>query len=127
MNTQDRFLFRTPIYDDEGFIGFTYWCAGESRNLNIRGSNHNAITGSEFAMPNEQCTGLKDKNGTLVYENDFIDSDGVLYQVVYKDCAFVAKPVHLGIDTYIPLKIFDSFYVVGTIHNYISNIHEQGE
>lgn len=60
----DRFKFRTPYYlpdpdDKDQFIGFEYW---------------NAVDGRPQMMvswgKDEQCTGLKDKNGNLIYEND---------------------------------------------------------
>lgn len=75
----------------------------------------------------EQCTGLKDMSDNLVYENDFIDSDSVLYHVVFIDGAFVANPVMIDIKTTIPLKVLQPFCIVGTVHNYVGTIHDKGE
>jgi hypothetical protein len=73
-----------------------------------------------------QCTGLKDMGDNLVYENDFIDSDGVLYHVVFIDSAFAAKPVMLDINGTIPLRILQPFCVVGTVHNYVGITNNKG-
>lgn len=119
----DRLKFRTPGFFRGEFVGFM--------NYEVEcGAIKNVINPPmmvDVFGDDEQCTGLKDKDDNLVYENDFIDSDGVLYHVVFVDAAFVAKPVMLDINTNIPLKALKPFCIVGTVHNYVGKTHEVKE
>ena len=60
---QDRFKFRIPMFTDKDtFTEFQYIELGDEVECTLCGYNGEP----------QQCTGLKDKNGKLIYENDIV-------------------------------------------------------
>lgn len=115
----DRFKFRTPIYGADGkFKKFVYWPA-------VYGAP--AVTcreGDVFGQP-EQCTGLKDANGVLLYEGDVVnilcevEEQGVL-EWASEEAQFVVRAEQAGF-----VANFDNYR--GTDLEVIGNIHENPE
>ena len=63
----------------------------------------------------EQCTGLKDKNGKLIFEGDVLLFNGSRSPVLFDDGSFVI--LHMG-SVFVPIKqkITDVFEIIGNIH-----------
>lgn len=126
----DRFKFRvwnknTHSYTTGGAIKFGGLCFVDKEDFGIKLGEH------QECYIIEQCTGVKDKNGNLIYEGDIIhevDKDAEiddLSQIVWNQstCHFMKLDLpDTGLDRHCILCEDDSPYV-----EIIGNIHEQKE
>lgn len=106
----DRFLFRAwDNINDQWLKIPIFFLDIHNGWLTGFGNNEKAI-GNRYTL--EQCTGLKDKNGKLIYEGDIVDNGCACSFVIFKDCAFRFSYNEQVIGGWVS----DELEVIGNIH-----------
>ena len=101
----NRFNFRAWDKKANHYLDSFYIMPDESKVI-----YSSAIDEDEVVI--EQCTGLKDKSGKLIYEGDVLNGGVINYQVLWYEGKFVLKN---GCKNY-PAGGCDLLELVGNIH-----------
>lgn len=83
--------------------------------------NVGCLMGIEFEQNRytiERCTGMKDRKGKLIYENDRFKNGGLFWWVTWFRYGWYATAVNEhGSQGWARLEDFDSITILGTIHD----------
>ena len=125
----ERFNFRTPIYGaDEKFKKFVYWNAEN-------GFPATTCRIGDVFKETEQCTGLSDKNGKLIYEGDIVllDDTDSFENPIKTVVRWAEENASFGLfhshNLYYGFFSYESenFEVIGNIHEHGGLLKEKSE
>jgi uncharacterized phage protein (TIGR01671 family) len=112
----ERYLFRGKWIDNYKKDEWEYGCFCLSRNY--KGNKLEMPTIQDAIDPATvgQCTGLRDKNETLIYEGDIVAFGGENYTIVYGDACFWISQEEYAIELHTTIGQGD-IEIIGNIHD----------
>lgn len=123
----DRFKFRVWDKNEKTYSVIPYgnYAWSDSGELFLIESNCDCSELNIECFIIEQYTGLKDRNGKLIYENDFVLLNGEIWQVIWseEDCAFFLSSLK---ETY-HQPIYPDLYNHARDFEVVGNVHETQE
>ena len=124
---KDRFLFRVWNEKWKTYDNFPYGeiALTESGEMFWIENSSDCSEANEEYFTVEQCTGLKDKDGKLVFEGDVVFVNGEKWRVIWsdEDCAFFFS--NLKEEYYQP--ILPDLHMMTADFKVIGNVHENEE
>ena len=117
----ERFKFRVWDKAENKYNGFSFHLAmsGELDRLSVDGD---LLETDEERFTIEQCTGLKDKNGKLIYEGDVVMFDTEGFEIRVGTVLFQASRFCVQWDN----KLSTPLHALNDAVEIIGNVHEMG-
>lgn len=125
MNNRFKFRVWDMHHNTYSVIPYGNYALSSRGELFWRESNRDCSEINTEDLIIEQYTGLKDKNGRLIYEGDIVFLNDEKWHVIwsYEDCAFF----FLNLKEVYHQPIFPDFYMMANDVKVIGNIHENPE
>lgn len=112
----DRFKFRVWLEYAKLYYGLDSFYYDRLKNkytLHFEDGHTKTIKEKDCVM--EQCTGLKDKNGKLIYEGDFLKDHNGIWKVLWNEKEAAFYLYNKKRDFYLS-PFIGEFEVIGNIH-----------